>query len=67
MDFSSLSAQVDEHVITSHGMYRAKTKVLGRGSIAGLKALVKVLIIQKPKVLTGKVSSIKLCERISSF
>jgi alcohol dehydrogenase class IV len=67
MDFSSLSAQVDEHVITRLGMSRAKNKVLGTGYIAGLKALVKVLNIPKPTVLTGKDSSIKLCESIANF
>lgn len=67
MDFSSLSAQVDEQLFNRFGMSRAKNKLLGTGYIAGLKALVKVLNIPKPTVLTGKDSSVKLCESIANF
>jgi alcohol dehydrogenase len=58
---------LDEKVINRLGISRAKNKVLGTGYIAGLKALVKVLNIPKPTVLTGKDSSIKMCESVASF
>ena len=46
---------------------RLKNKVLGTGYITGLKALVRVLNIPKPTVLTGKGCSQTLCETIAQF
>lgn len=67
MDLETLLARFEEKVVNPSGVSRARNKLMGKGYIAGLKALVSVLKIPKPTVLSGKNSSIKLCESIAGF
>jgi len=46
---------------------RLKNQVVGKGYIAGLKALVTVLNIPKPTVFMSKGASGKLCESVAQF
>lgn len=67
MSLETILAQFEEKVVNPLGVSKAKNKLLGFGYISGLKALVTVLNIPKPTVLTGKNSSLKLCESIAGF
>ena len=67
MSLETLLAQFEEKIVNPLGVSKAKNKILGMGYISGLKALVSVLNIPKPTVLTGKNASLKLCESIAGF
>lgn len=67
MNLETLLAHFEDKVVNPVGASRARNKLLGSGYIAGLKALVSVLKIPKPTVLSGKNSSVKLCESIAGF
>ena len=67
MNLESILAQFEDKVVNPVGASRVRNKLVGKGYIAGLKALVSVLKIPKPTVLTGKNSSLKLCESIAGF
>ncbi|KZX83451.1 hypothetical protein A3715_04950 [Oleiphilus sp. HI0009] len=67
MNLESILAQFDDKVINPIGASRKKNQIIGKGYISALKALVSVINIPKPTVLTGKNSSLKLCESVASF
>lgn len=67
MNLETILAHFEDKVVNPVGASRARNKLVGSGYIAGLKALVSVLKIPKPTVLSGKNSSVKLCESIAGF
>lgn len=67
MNLESVLATFEDKVVNPLGISKIRNAVIGKGYISGLKALVSVLKIPKPTVLSGKGSSQKLAESMSSF
>lgn len=63
----SIQSLVDELVVKNPVLSKTRNQLVGKGYIAGLKALVSVLNIPKPTMMTGRDSSIKLCQSMSQF
>ena len=67
MNVPELLDDVETRLVKKLRLSRLKNKIVGKGYITGLRALVAFLNIPKPTVFMSKGSSIRLCESIAQF
>ena len=67
MNLPEMLDDVETRLVKTFRLSRVKNQVVGKGYIAGLRALVAVLNIPKPTVFMSKGSSLRLCESVSQF
>jgi alcohol dehydrogenase class IV len=58
---------VETRLVKTFRLSRVKNQIVGKGYIAGLRAMVAVLNIPKPTVFMSKGASLRLCETVSQF
>ncbi|TNC82439.1 MAG: alcohol dehydrogenase [Oleiphilus sp.] len=67
MNVPELLDDVETRLVKKLRLSRLKNKIVGKGYITGLRALVAFLNIPKPTIFMSKGASIRLCETISQF
>lgn len=67
MNVPELLDDVESRLVRKLRLSRLKNKIVGKGYITGLRALVTILNIPKPTVFMSKGSSLRLCESVSQF